>query len=217
MTLSFQLDDDQFAVRAMARGIANTVLTKVAAAIAPYGRPEDRFYALKPIFQELVDAGLLKGLIPNEYGGEYINNLNFALAAEELARVDINVPSALLGTGLGLHPIIHYGTQEQKQRWLPMFCDGQPRLAAIAYTEVTGGANFDSPDPKVGVQTFARRDGDEWVINGAKHYTTNASGWGGEGADLISVVCRTDPDLPPQESLAIIVVERARPVSRSPG
>lgn len=211
MTLSFELSPEQLAVRMQARQVANDVLTGVATAIAPFPKPEDRFYALQPIYKKLAELGFLKGLVPNEYGGAYFDNLTFSLAAEELARVDINVPSALLGTGLGLNPIINFGTHEQKQRWLPLFCDGNARLAAIAYTEVTGGANYDSPDPTVGIQTFARREGNEWVINGAKHYTTNASGWDGNGADLISVVCRTDPTLPPSESLAVIVVERGTP------
>jgi alkylation response protein AidB-like acyl-CoA dehydrogenase len=208
MTLSFELSPEQLAVRAQARQVADEILSGVMRATQGLSRPEDRFYALRPIYQQLVGLGFLKALIPDEYGGGYFDNLTFGLAAEELARVDINVPSALLGTGLGLNPIITFGTAEQKQRWLPLFCDDQPRLAAIAYTEVTGGANYDSPDPSVGVQTFAIRDGDEWVINGAKHYTTNGSGWTGDGPDLISVVCRTDPTLPPSESLAVIVVER---------
>jgi hypothetical protein len=94
------------------------------------------------------------------------------LAAEELARVDINTPTAVLATGLGLAPIIHFGAHEQKEKFLRPFTDGEPRLAAFGFTEVTGGANFDSIGPEVGVQTFAELDGEEWVINGAKHYTT---------------------------------------------
>ena len=79
-------------------------------------------------------------------------------------------------------------------------------LAAFAFTEVTGGANYNDPDPEAGVKTFARREGDEWVITGKKHYTTNGSGWDGQGAHLYSLVCRTDPARPPHESLSVIVV-----------
>jgi alkylation response protein AidB-like acyl-CoA dehydrogenase len=211
MTLDFTLDEGQMAVRTQAREFAGTVLSGVEAAIAPFSKPEERFYALQPFFQQMVDAGFVRALIPDEYGGGKFTSLQFVLAVEEIARVDINVASAVLGTGLGLYPIIHFGTEEQKKRFLPAFCGSDPKLAAIAYTEVTGGANYDSPDPKVGVQTFARIEGDEIVLNGAKHYTTNASGWEGKGADLISVVCRTDPSKPPQESLAIVVVERGTP------
>ena len=58
---------------------------------------------------------------------------------------------------------------------------------------MAGGANFDSPDPAGGMQTIARRDGDEWVITGQKHYTTNGTGWDKTGCELYTVVCRTDP------------------------
>lgn len=211
MTLDFTLDAEQLGLREQARQFADTVLTGVEAAIAPFSQPAERFYAIEPFYRQMAEAGFVKALVPAEYGGGKFTSLQFVLAVEEIARVDVNVASAILGTGLGLHPIVHFGTEEQKQRWLPAFCGSEPKLAAIAYTEVTGGANYDSPDPKVGVQTFARIEGDEIVLNGAKHYTTNGSGFDGRGADLISVVCRTDPALPPQESLAIVVVERGTP------
>ncbi|GAA1831144.1 acyl-CoA dehydrogenase family protein [Pseudonocardia alni subsp. carboxydivorans] len=211
MTLDFTLDDAQLGLREQARQFADSVLSGVEAAIAPFPEPAQRFSAIEPFYRQMVDAGFVKALVPAEYGGGRFTSLQFVLAVEEIARVDVNVASAILGTGLGLYPIVHFGTEEQKQRWLPAFCGSEPKLAAIAYTEVTGGANYDSPDPKVGIQTFARIEGDEIVLNGAKHYTTNGSGWDGGGADLISVVCRTDPALPPQESLAVVMVERGTP------
>ena len=211
MGLDFSLDEQQLELRGGARQFADGVLSGVAAALANIPGPEARFYAIKPFYQQMVDAGFLKALIPDEYGGNKFSSLAFVLAAEELARVDINTPTAVLATGLGLQPIIHFGTPEQKEKFLRPFTDSEPRLAAFGFTEVTGGANFDSVDPKVGVQTFAELDGDEWVINGAKHYTTNGSGWDRELPDVITLVCRTDPDKPPQESLAVIVVEKGTP------
>jgi alkylation response protein AidB-like acyl-CoA dehydrogenase len=211
MTLDFTLDEQQLELRAGARAFADGVLSGVAGAIAGVPGPEERFYAIKPFYQQMVDAGFLKALIPHEFGGTQFSSLAFVLAAEELARVDINTPSAVLASGLGLQPIIRFGTPEQQERFLRPFTDDQPRLAAFGFTEVTGGANFDSPDPKAGVRTFAIRDGDEWVINGAKHYTTNGTGWNREGPDVLCLVCRTDPDAPPQESLAVIVVEKGTP------
>lgn len=79
-------------------------------------------------------------------------------------------------------------------------------LAAFAFTDVAGGANFDSEDPAAGIQTLARREGDDWVISGQKHYTTNGTGWEGKGAYLYSVVCRTDPNKGASDSLAVIMV-----------
>jgi nitroalkane oxidase len=207
MPIDFSLSDAQLKLQSDAREFAANVLGSVKITIADIARPEDRFYAIRPFYQKMIEAGFMKALIPAEYGGAEMSTIDFAIATEELTAVDINVPSALLATGLGLEPIIRFGSAEQKGRFLPPFlATGGARLAALAFTEVTGGANFDSPDPSVGVRTFARREGDQWVISGQKHYTTNGTGWDGKGADIFTVVCRTDLDKPPQESLAIIVV-----------
>ena len=211
MALDFTLSEEQQGLRLQARAFADDVLSGVAGTIADIKDPLERFRAIKPYYEKMVDAGFLAGLVPAEQGGHRFSNLQFAIACEELARVEINVPTALLGTGLGLYPVIKAGTPEQKERFLRPFTGSEPRLAAIAFTEAAGGANFDSPDASVGVQTFAERDGDEWVINGRKAYTTNASGWDDDGADLIAVVCRVDPSKPPLESLAIIMVEKGTP------
>lgn len=206
MAIDFTLSEAQQTLQAGARLFGAKVLSDVAQTIAQFPKPEDRFYAIKPFYEAMVEAGFVKALLPTEFGGTAIPTLDFALAAEELAAVDVNVPTALLATGLGLQPLLNFGTPEQKARFLPDFVADGSRLAALAFTEVTGGANFDCPDPSAGVQTFARLEGDEWVITGKKHYTTNASGWDGRGAHLISVVCRTDPALGPKESLAVILV-----------
>lgn len=206
MAIDFQLSPAQQALQQGARAFAAEVLSKVTPTTSPIIKPEDRFYATKPFYQAMADAGFIKALLPTSIGGTALSTLDFALAAEELTTADVNVPSALLATGLGLHAVIHHGTEAQKQRFLPDFVEDGSRLAALAFTEVTGGANYDHPDPSVGVQTFARLEGDEWVINGAKHYTTNGTGWDGKGAHLYSVICRTDPSLPPQQSLAVIMV-----------
>ena len=206
MTIDFDLSPDQAALQKTARAFADERLSLVEGVIAPLPTPEARFAAIEPFYQDMVHAGFLKALLPVEYGGTAMPSLDFALAAEELTRADINVPSALLGTGLGLQPIIHFGTADQKARLLPPFAGSEPLLAAWAFTETAGGANFDNADASAGVQTFARLDGDEWVINGDKHFTTNGSGWDGNGAALISVLCRTDPTLPLNESMAVIVV-----------
>lgn len=210
MPIDFTLSDEQKTLQAGARAFGSGVLAQVAAAIAPFSKPEDRFAATRPFYAQMADAGFVHALFPKEYGGTGMSVLDFAIAAEELAAIDINVPTTMLGTGLGMEPILGFGSHEQKQRFIGEILERPAdRLAAFAFTEVRGGANFDCPDPTAGVQTFARREGDEWVIDGAKHYTTNGSGWDGKGAHLLTVVCRTDPTKPPAESLAVIVVPGA--------
>ena len=206
MSIEFDLSEQQKALRAGAKEFANTVLKDVRPTIRKFHKPDERFYATRPFHKAAVDAGFVKGLFPKEYGGTDVSALDFALAAEELAAVDVNVPSTLLGTGLGVKPVIFFGNDEQKRRFLPDFIEDGTKLAALAFTEVTGGANFDAPDPRYGVKTFAIREGDEWVINGEKHYTTNGTGWDGKNCHLYAVICRTDPNKNAQESLAVIMV-----------
>lgn len=206
MSIEFELSQQQVALREGARAFANTVLKDVRATIRNYQKPDERFYSLRPFHQKVAEAGFVKGLFPKEVGGTDVPALDFALAAEELCVVDVNVPTAMLGIGLGVKPIIFFGNDEQKKRFLPDFIEDGTRLAALAFTEVTGGANFDAADPRFGVKTFAIREGDEWVINGEKHYTTNGTGWDGKNCHLYAVVCRTDPQKSAQDSLAVIMV-----------
>lgn len=212
MAIDFSLSPEQQALQAGARAFGREVLGRVRETIAPLAKPEDRFFATQPFYAKMAEAGFVAALFPKAYGGGGMSALDFALAAEELTAVDINVPTTLLGTGLGMEPILGFGTEAQKRQWCgEILAKPGERLAAFAFTEVAGGANFDCPDPAAGVQTFARLDGDEWVINGKKHYTTNGSGWDGKGSHLLTVVCRTDPTKPPAESLAVIVVPGATP------
>jgi nitroalkane oxidase len=121
MAIDFRLSEGQIALRDGARAFAAQVLKEVRPTIRKYARPEERFYAIRPFHKTAVDAGFVKGLFPTEVGGTDISTLDFALAAEELCVVDVNVPSAMLGTGLCVKPVIMFGTDEQKQRFLPDF------------------------------------------------------------------------------------------------
>jgi nitroalkane oxidase len=173
----------------------------------------ESFLAGRDAYREIARAGFTKSFIPAGYGGAGFSMLDFAIAAEELSRVDIKVPTTLLASGLGLQPVIQHGTPEQKERFLRPFADDPEGdlLASYAFTDVAGGANFDSPDPAGGMQTLARRDGDEWVITGQKHYTTNGTGWDKKGCHLYTVVCRTDATAGADEALAVIAVPGATP------
>lgn len=206
MTIDFQLSDEQKALQTNARAFAQNVLSKVAPTITPIIQPVERFYATRPFYDAMAEAGFVKSLLPTTVGGTAMSILDFAIASEELTVFDVNVPSTLLATGLGLQPIINYGSEAQQQKFLVDFAENGSLLASLAFTEITGGANYDNENPEVGCQTFARLEGDEWVINGEKHHITNGTGWEGKGPHLFSVVCRTDPKKTPQESLAVIVV-----------
>jgi alkylation response protein AidB-like acyl-CoA dehydrogenase len=208
MAVDFELSSEQLELQANAHAFAESQLSKVGEHLDTVDDPAEAFYATRDAYRAMAEAGFTKSFIPTDYGGSGFGMIDFAIAAEELTRFDVNVPTTLLGSGLGLQPVIQFGTHEQKERFLRPFADDPDGslLASYAFTEVTGGANFDSDDPEAGVRTIAHRDGDEWVITGEKHWTTNGTGWDGNGAHLYSVVCRTDSTKPARESLAVIMV-----------
>ena len=208
MPIDFTLSPEQRALQDRARAFAEAVLAPLSAHIDAIADPAEAFYFTRAAFREMARAGFTKSFIPVADGGLGFGLVDFALTAEELARVDVNVPTTLLACGLGLRPVIQFGDAAQRKLFLQPFvedADGE-LLAAFAFTEVGGGANFDSADAQAGVQTFARRDGDGWVVTGQKHYIVNGSGWHGTGAHLYSVVCRTDPTRGARESLAVVMV-----------
>jgi nitroalkane oxidase len=213
VAIDFTLSDSQRELQTNAQAFAEAVLRPTVDSIDRAAGGWESFLAGREAYREMARAGFTKSFIPADYGGAGFSMLDFAIAAEELTRVDVNVPTTLLGSGLGLQPVIQYGTPEQKERFLRPFADDPEGdlLASYAFTDVGGGANFDSPDPAGGIETIAHRDGDEWVITGEKHYTTNGTGWDKTGCQLYTVVCRTDPDAGADDALAVIAVPGATP------
>jgi nitroalkane oxidase len=208
VAIDFALSDSQQELQANAKAFAEGVLRPNVERIDRAADGWESFLAGREAYREMARAGFTKSFIPVDYGGAGFSMLDFAIAAEELSRIDVNVPTTLLGSGLGLQPVIQHGTPEQKERFLRPFADdsGGDLLASYAFTDVGGGANFDSPDPAGGMQTIARRDGGEWVITGEKHYTTNGTGWDKTGCQLYTVVCRTDHGAGADDALAVIAV-----------
>lgn len=208
MGIDFNLSPEQLAVQANAREFAQRVLAPGITAIEAAPNDWESFLSTREAFREFAKAGFTRSFIPTEYGGGGLSMIDFAISAEELAAVDPNVPTTLLGNGLALNPVITFGTEAQKRKFLIPFVEDTEGdlLAAYAFTEVDGGANFDSDDPQAGVKTIAELQGDTWVINGQKHFTVNGTGWDRNGASLFCVICRTDPQKGAKESLSVIMV-----------
>ena len=209
MPIDFTPSDDQRRLRTEARQFAGDVLSGVGAATRDLGGPVERFAATRPFFERLVAAGFLRRCIPVAVGGDCAGAVDLAILAEEFYAVDASVALTMLSTSLGLAPLVAGGTPAQHRRFLPPFLarTGAP-LAAFASTEPGGSANAGSPPPGEGVRTTATRVGDEWVISGRKQWVSSATGWHGEGADLLTVVCRTDGDVDPSRGVSIIAVPR---------
>src|SRR5467141_508102 len=207
--IDFTLNDNQRRLRREARQFAKDVLSGVPVATRDLPSPVERFVATRPFYERLVAEGFLRKCIPVSVGGDCAGLVDLAILAEEFYTVDANVSLTMLSTVLGLAPLVVGGKPEQHQRFLPPFlaAKGAP-LAAFASTEPGGSANVGSLPPGEGVRTTARRFGDSWVISGRKQWISAATGWNGQGADLLTVVCRTDANVEPSRGISIIAVPR---------
>lgn len=139
--------------------------------------------------------GLLGLNIPEEYGGAGVDAVSAAIAIEELGWACGSTALAIAAhNGLGTTPLVLFGGEELKKRWLPLIASGKNKLASLALTEPDAGSDLQ------GVKTRAVNDGDCWVINGSKMWCTNAS-----IAEYIITLVRTDP-AGGSHSLSLILV-----------
>ncbi|HSM71065.1 MAG TPA: acyl-CoA dehydrogenase family protein, partial [Anaerolineales bacterium] len=129
--------------------------------------------------------GMLGLNIPEKYGGSGVDSISAAIAIEELGWGCGSTALAIAAhNGLGTTPIVLFGSEELKKKWLPLVASGENKLGALALTEPGAGSDLQG-----GVTTKAVRDGNEWVINGTKMWCTNAS-----IAEYIITLVRTDPE-----------------------
>ncbi len=171
---SFELSPEQEEFRKVVAAFADEVVAPAATGFNAEGR-----FPVQ-IVRQMGEMGLFGIPFASEYGGMDGDYLTLCLAIEELGRVDQSVGITLeAGVGLGAAPIDEFGTEEQKQRWLPELCRGE-KLGAFGLTEPGGGSDVFGT-----ARTRAVQDGDEWVIDGAKQFITNA------GTEMTSVVTVT--------------------------
>jgi alkylation response protein AidB-like acyl-CoA dehydrogenase len=192
MTVSFALTAQQQELKKTMRAFAQRELTPLAEELRETLDPREAAFLVKPIQQKGVELGVLKRMIPAEFGGLGGSGVDSAIMWEELCTVLPDYMDAFAGALIALIPIYSHGTPEQAKRFLaPFLVDSGTPLGAMAFSEPTGTANFAAPPPAAGVQTTAVLDGDEWVINGEKEWAAYLGGWDGIGPDLMVIVCRT--------------------------
>lgn len=163
MALDFDLTEEQNLLRQAVREFAEREIAPLAAAL---DEQEEFSVALT---QKMGELGLLGCLVPEKYGGSNMGYVSYIIAVEELARVDASQAATIAaGNSLGIGPIYYYGTERQKQEWLPRLCAGKI-LAAFGLTEPNAGSDAG------GSKTTAELTGDHWVINGTKVFITNAA------------------------------------------
>ena len=172
------LTEEQRTIRDLARTIAEEKVKPVRA------RYDEEGIFPWDIVHELAKVDLFRVFIPVEYDGLLESGYgvtNMCLVTEELSKACAGIALAFAGTALGTFPILLHGTKEQKQKYLPQIASGK-KLAAFGLTEPQAGSDASAQ------RTTARRDGDEYVLNGTKVFITN----GGE-ADIYTTVALTDP------------------------
>ena len=177
MPIDFTLTPELLCLRGDARAFTRDVLSKVGSATRDLPTPLARFAAIRPFYEQTVGAGFLRRLIPAALGGQGTGIVDMAVLAEEFHAVDVNISLTLLGTMLGLFPVLLGGTPEQAARFFAPFAAGHGApLAAFAFSKPGGSANFAAPAPAEGVRTQARLEGDHWVISGAKKWVSSGTG-----------------------------------------
>jgi alkylation response protein AidB-like acyl-CoA dehydrogenase len=208
VAIEFRLSASQRELQLRSRKFARDVLSPALEA-ETLPTPEQRFAATRPAYEAMIAAGFLRKCIPLSAGGESAGLTDTAIMVEELYAVNAGVTLTLIGTVLGLLPLLVGGTEDQRRRLLPPFLNlaGAP-LAGFCATEPGGSANVASPPPGEGVRTVAKLAGDRWIIQGRKSWVSSATGWDRKGADILSVLCRTDADVPADRGISIILVER---------
>ncbi|MEX0429441.1 acyl-CoA dehydrogenase family protein [Nocardioides sp. DS6] len=174
--MSFELSREHEEFRHVVRDFAES-------AIAPYAAQWDRDHHFPvEVVQQMGKLGLFGLTAPEEYGGAGGDFTSLCVAIEELGRVDQSLGITLeAGVGLGINPILTYGTPEQKERWLPDLVAGE-RLAGFGLTEPGAGSDAGA------TRSRAELVGDEWVVNGAKQFITNS---GSEITSVVTVTART--------------------------
>jgi acyl-CoA dehydrogenase len=160
--IDYDLTDEQRASVDMAHDFALNELRPIAAEWDVKGEfPSD------VILKKACDAGLTTAGIPEEYGGGGLDPLTSAMVMEELFWGCAGLATSMGANNLAVAPILIAGSDDQKTRWLPKLCSGEPKLAAFALTEPEAGSNV------AGLKTTAKDEGDHYVINGQKCFITN--------------------------------------------
>jgi alkylation response protein AidB-like acyl-CoA dehydrogenase len=188
--MDFEFAEHHVLLRRMVRDFAR-------AEVAPKAQAWDKAERFPmELVPRLAELGLLGIRIPEEYGGSGLDVTSYAICVEELAKVDGSLALSIAAhNGLGTGHILAFGSEEQKRRYLPKAASGE-WLAAWALTEPGSGSD------SAGLATTARRDGDDWIINGTKMFITQGSIGG-----FCVVLARTNPSAPRQKGITAFVVE----------
>ena len=190
--MDYLLTEEQIMIRDLARQIAEEKIVPVRAELDEHNKfPTD-------IMTAIAQSDLFGLYIPEEYGGLGKGNLDYYIAIEEFSKACLGVSTTYAANALGTYPLLLFGSDEQKKKYLPDIAAGR-KLVAFGLTEANAGSDAS------GIQTTARLEGNEYVLNGTKQWITN----GGE-ASIYTIIAITDRSKGPRGASAF-VVEKGTP------
>jgi len=161
--MDFDLSEEQNLTRQAIRAFAEKQIAPVARKL-----DEKEEFSVE-LTRKMAGLGLLGCFVPEKYGGSNMGYISYAIAVEELARIDASQAATIAaGNSLGIGPIYYFGNENQRQEWLPKLCSGEC-LAAFGLTEPDAGSDAGSS------RTTATLKGDYWTINGQKIFITNSA------------------------------------------
>ncbi|HEY3357250.1 MAG TPA: acyl-CoA dehydrogenase family protein [Polyangia bacterium] len=216
MAIDFTLTREQKELQQVARDFAQNVLRPLVQEADRCPNAFEGFKLTLPAYEKAYELGFAFAFVPRQYGGPGASNVDSQIVSEEICAVDPGFGCTLLVNGLGLMPLIWWGSEAQKKEWLTRAVSDPTKRFIVGWvvSEPEGTAGFDSPgEHPVGMQTTADYDTrtDEWVLNGSKMWNSNAPGWDKQGADLNVVVARTDRGKGGTEGLSVLLVPRGTP------
>ena len=185
--MDYFLTEDQMMIKELARQIAEEKVVPVREEL------DEKEEFPWEIMKVLAQSDLFGLYIPEKYGGLGKGCLELCIAIEELSRACLGVSTTYAANALGTYPILLFGSEEQKGKYLPDIAAGE-RLVAFAITEANAGSDA------AGIQTTARLEGNEYILNGTKQWITN----GGE-AEIYTIIAMTDRTKGPRGASALIV------------
>lgn len=190
--MDLRFTEEQEMMRKMVRDFAT-------GEIEPFVEKMEQGEFPRAILKKMGELGLMGIPVPEEYGGAEMDFMSYIIAINELSRVSATVGVILsVHTSVGTNPILYFGTEEQKQKYVPKLASGE-YLGAFCLTEPSAGSDAAS------LKTRAIKDGDHYVLNGSKVFITN----GGE-ADVYIVFASTDPEAG-SKGITCFVVEKGTP------
>ena len=185
--MDYLLTEEQIMIRDLARKIAQEKVKPVA---AKYDKTEEFPW---DVIKVIAESDLFGLFIPEQYGGMSVSIMNLCLATEELSRACGGIAVCYAASALGTFPIVLFGNDEQKKKYLPDLAKGK-KVAAFGITEPEAGSDASA------IKTTARKEGDHYVLNGIKHFITN-----GGDAETYTIIAMTDKTRGARGASAFIV------------